>query len=166
MKKILLVLTLFITSFSYALHVECIGKATLLTHDGDTLLVFASSPELKTLNSVGEVDWYRLPDTITPVQTGTDYFYPEHGEGYMVKVGTERDVFWVFDYDSLRADVHAITATLDCENTELRLEGTVPQITYRNIHQAKKTYPRQCTVTYTNSVWNSEQSIWEDSVAV
>ena len=166
MKKILLVLTLFITSFSYALHVECVGKATLLTHDGDTLLVFASSPELKTLNSVGEVDWYRLPDTITPVQTGTDYFYPEHGEGYMVKVGTERDVFWVFDYDSLRADVHAITATLDCENTELRLEGTVPQLTYRNIHQAKKTYPRQCTVTYTNSVWNSEQSIWEDSVAV
>ena len=78
MKKILLVLTLFITSFSYALHVECVGKATLLTHDGDTLLVFASSPELKTLNSVGKVDWYRLPDTITPVQTGTDYFYPEH----------------------------------------------------------------------------------------
>ena len=81
MKKILFVLTLFITSFSYALHVECVGSAMLLDNEGDTLLVFASAPELKTLNSVGNVDWYRLPDTIHPIQTGTDYLYPEHGEG-------------------------------------------------------------------------------------
>ena len=73
-RRVGLAIVLLVSSYSYALHVECVGKATLLTHEGDTLLVFASALELKTLNSVGEVDWYRLPDTITPVQTGTDYF--------------------------------------------------------------------------------------------
>ena len=73
-RRVGLAIVLLVSSYSYALHVECVGKATLLTQEGDTLLVFASALELKTLNSVGEVDWYRLPDTITPVQTGTDYF--------------------------------------------------------------------------------------------
>ena len=73
-RRVVLAIVLLVSSYSYALHIECVGKATLLTNDGDTLLVFASTPELKTLTTVGEVDWYRLPDTITPVQTGTDYF--------------------------------------------------------------------------------------------
>lgn len=166
MKKILFVLTLFITSFSYALHVECVGSAMLLDNEGDTLLVFASAPELKTLNSVGNVDWYRLPDTIHPIQTGTDYLYPEHGEGYMLKIGTTRDVFWVFDYDSLRAQVDNVTAVLYCENTLLTLEGTVPPMKYKNIHGRMMEYPRICQVTYTNSVWNNEQNDWMDSLAV
>lgn len=167
MKKsiLLLILTVF-SVLSYALHVECVGKATLLTHDGDTLLVFASAPELKTLNSVGEVDWYRLPDTITPVQTGTDYFYPEHGEGYMVKVGAERDVFWVFDYEQLRPTISLIEAELDCERTMLHLEGELPKISYTRLSGKQMTYPRNCHVEYMSAAWSEDTEMWVDSVAI
>lgn len=167
MKKSILLLILTISSVvSYALHVECVGKATLLTHDGDTLLVFASAPELKTLNSVGEVDWYRLPDTITPVQTGTDYFYPEHGEGYMVKVGAERDVFWVFDYEQLRPTISLIEAELDCERTMLHLEGELPKISYTRLSGKQMTYPRNCHVEYMSAAWSEDTEMWVDSVAI
>lgn len=167
MKKsiLLLILTVF-SVVSYALHVECVGKATLLTHDGDTLLVFASAPELKTLNSVGEVDWYRLPDTIKPVQTGTDYFYPEHGEGYMVKVGAERDVFWVFDYEQLRPTISLIEAELDCERTILHLEGELPKISYTRLSGKQMTYPRNCHVEYMSAAWSEDTEMWVDSVAI
>lgn len=167
MKKsiLLLILTVF-SVVSYALHVECVGKATLLIHDGDTLLVFASAPELKTLNSVGEVDWYRLPDTITPVQTGTDYFYPEHGEGYMVKVGAERDVFWVFDYEQLRPTISLIEAELDCERTMLHLEGELPKISYTRLSGKQMTYPRNCHVEYMSAAWSEDTEMWVDSVAI
>ena len=169
MKKsiLLLILTIFsVVVVSYALHVECVGKATLLTHDGDTLLVFASAPELKTLNSVGEVDWYRLPDTIMPVQTGTDYFYPEHGEGYMVKVGAERDVFWVFDYEQLRPTISLIEAELDCERTMLHLEGELPKISYTRLSGKQMTYPRNCHVEYMSAAWSEDTEMWVDSVAI
>lgn len=167
MKKsiLLLILTVF-SVLSYALHVECVGKATLLTHDGDTLLVFASAPELKTLNSVGEVDWYRLPDTITPLQTGTDYFYPEHGEGYMVKVGAERDMFWVFDYEQLRPTILLIEAELDCERTMLHLEGELPKISYTRLSGKQMTYPRNCHVEYMSAAWSEDTEMWVDSVAI
>lgn len=166
MKKILFVLTLFVTSFSYALHIECVGNAVLLTNDGDTLLLFENNPEVKTLPSVGIVDWYRLPDTITPMQTGTDYFYPEHGGGYMVKKGDVRDVFWVFDYDSLRAQVSAIQANLSCTQTELVLDGVVPAMQYQNLRRQTITYPRQCRVTYMDAQWSDDNERWVDSLAI
>ena len=172
MKKILFVLTLFITSVSYALHVECVGNAAMLPHDGDTLLVFEKGPALKIKNLKGAVSVYYLyPDSNKIAFETSDIdiageFYPEHGQGYILKQGDLREVFWVFDYDSLRAQVTAISATLDCENTELRLDGVVPQMTYQNIHGRKVYYPRQCTVTYMSSMWSTEQNEWVDSLAV
>lgn len=166
MKKILFVLTLFVSSISYALNVECVGKATQLLNDGDVLLLFEKNPELKTLNSVGAVDWYRLPDTITPVQIGTDYFYPEHGEGYMVKVGDERDVFWVFDYEQLRPAISLIEAELTCENTLLHLTGDVPAMRYTRLNGRPMTYARMCRVEYMDAAWHGENEMWIDSAAI
>lgn len=167
MKKVLLLFVLACSfSITYALHVECVGNATLLTNDGDTLLLFASDAELKTLNSVGEVDWYRLPDTINPVQSGTDYFYPEHGEGYMVKVGTERDVFWVFTYKQLRPSVAQIDAQLTCDNTILHLDGEIPSMSYSRLNGTMATYPRICRIEYMDAMWNAESEMWVDSTVV
>lgn len=167
MRKLLSVLVVVICAIScYALHVECVGNAAQLTNQGDTLLLFASKPEVKTLQSVGEVDWYRLPDTINPIQTGTDYLYPEHGEGYMLKKNGMRDVFWVFDYDSLRPAITGIAAELECENTILTLEGEVPAMDYRSANNQKRTYPRMCRVTYQSAAWDAESETWVDSVAV
>ena len=148
---------------SYALHVECVGNATLLTHAGDTLFLFEKEPELSC--KLGAVDWYRLPDTITPVASGVDYLYAEHGEGYMIKLGELREVFWVFDYDSLRADITAIDAILSCTETELQLEGLIPQIQYTNLQGKRCTYPRQCRVSYMDAMWSNESEAWVDSLA-
>ena len=166
MRKILLAVILLASCCSYALHVECVGTAALLDNDGDTLLVFASAPEIKTVNSVGEVDWYRLPDTINPVQTGTDYFYPEHGEGYMVKVGDARDVFWVFDYEQLRPVVSQVDAELSCENTVLSLVGTLPEMQYTRLNGQRTTIARMSNITYMDAMWDNESESWVDSVAV
>lgn len=166
MRNILLAVILLASCCSYALHVECVGTAALLDNDGDTLLVFASAPEIKTVNSVGEVDWYRLPDTINPVQTGTDYFYPEHGEGYMVKVGDARDVFWVFDYEQLRPVVSQVDAELSCENTVLSLVGTLPEMQYTRLNGQRTTIARMCNITYMDAMWYNESESWVDSVAV
>ena len=166
MRKVLLALILVgCSAVSYALHVECVGNATLLSNDGDTLLVFASAPEVKTLNSVGEVDWYRLPDTITPIQTGTDWLYPEHGEGYMVKVGAERSVFWVFDYEQLRPAITQVDAELSCSNTVLSLVGDIPAMTYSRLNGRRMAYERRCRVEYMDAMWNEGSEMWVDSVA-
>ena len=148
---------------SYALHVECVGNATQLTHAGDTLFLFEKEPELSC--KLGAVDWYRLPDTITPVASGVDYLYAEHGEGYMIKHGAQREVFWVFDYDSLRADITAIDATLSCSETELQLEGTIPDMQYTDLQGKLSTYPRQCRVSYMDAMWSNESEAWVDSLA-
>lgn len=148
---------------SYAFHVECVGNATQLTHAGDTLFLFEKEPELNC--KLGAVDWYRLPDTITPVASGVDYLYAEHGEGYMIKLGELREVFWVFDYDSLRADITAIDAILSCTETELQLEGIIPQMQYTNLQGKRCTYPRQCRVSYMDAMWSNESEAWVDSLA-
>ena len=148
---------------SYALHVECKGNAALLTHAGDTLFLFEKEPELNC--KLGAVDWYRLPDTITPVASGVDYLYAEHSEGYMIKLGELREVFWVFDYDSLRADITAVDAILSCTETELQLEGIIPKMQYTNLQGKLCTYPRQCRVSYMDAMWSSESEAWVDSLA-
>lgn len=148
---------------SYALHVECVGNAALLTHNGDTLFLFEKNPEITY--KLGTTDWYRLPDTITPIASGVDYLYPEHGEGYMIKHGAQREVFWVFDYDSLRADITAVDAILSCTETELQLEGIIPKMQYTNLQGKLCTYPRQCRVSYMDAMWSSESEAWVDSLA-
>lgn len=164
MRKVILALIMVSSSVaSYALHVECKGNAALLTHAGDTLFLFEKEPELSC--KLGAVDWYRLPDTITPVASGVDYLYAEHGEGYMIKLGELREVFWVFDYDSLRADITAIDAILSCTETELQLEGIIPQMQYTNLQGKRCTYPRQCRVSYMDAMWSTDSEAWVDSLA-
>lgn len=168
MKKILFVLTLFIVSVSYAQYVECVGNAVLLENDGNTLFVFEKNPELKTKTSVGNVAWYSYPDTTQLIQASSDYLDSynglEHGKGYMIKKDNMREVFWVFDYDSLRVQANAVTAELTCENTVLTIDGNIPPLQYHNQNGRLTTYPRMCRITYQDAMWGGES--WVDSVAV
>ena len=156
---------------SYALHVECVGNATQLTHAGDTLFLFEREPELKIKYLTGAVSVYNLyPDSNKIAFETSDVdingvFYPEHGQGYILKQGDLREVFWVFDYDSLRADITAIDAILSCTETELQLEGIIPQMQYTNLQGKRCTYPRQCRVSYMDAMWSNESEAWVDSLA-
>ena len=161
-KFVLVVISVIFSVLSYALNVECVGNAEQLVNDGDTLFLFENNPEIKS--KIGMIDWYRLPDTITAVQSGTDYLYPEHGAGYMIKNGAIREYFWVFDYDSLRVQIDNITAKLTCENTELTIDGMIPSMQYHNVIGKLCKYVRLCQVIYLDKQWESDG--WIDSTAV
>lgn len=162
-RTIIFCISALFSVLSYALHIECVGNAALLTNNGDTLFLFEKNPEV--ISKLGAIDWYRLPDTVTSIASGVDYLYPEHGEGYMIKQGDHREVFWVFDYDSLRAEVTTIDATLSCSETKLQLSGTIPAMRYINLQGKSCTYPRQCRVTYMDAMWSMDSEAWVDSVA-
>lgn len=170
MRKYVLALVWIISIPALALHVECIGEAKQLTLKGDTLLLFVANPELKTKQSVGNVEWYRLPDTIHPIQASSSYLdYSlglRHGEGYMIKKGNIRDVFWVFDYEQLRPSVIQVDAELSCENTVLTLQGEVPDMRYVRLNGQAAEYPRTCQITYRDAAWDATNEIWVDSIVV
>jgi hypothetical protein len=83
MRKILLAIILFISGISYAFHIEGVGNRTFIDNDGDTLFIFESNPEFKS--NIGNLDWYKLPDTITPFSSGTDYFYQSMAKAMLLK---------------------------------------------------------------------------------
>lgn len=161
-KTISLLITILFSVLSHAQSIQCVGNAVLLTNNVDTLFIFENNPEL--ISKIGPTDWYRLPDTISPVTSGTDYLYPEHGEGYMIKNGNAREYFWVFDYDSLHLQIDKISANLTCENTELTLEGNIPTLQYHNLFGQLCRYDRLCQVSYLDQQWATEG--WVDSMAV
>lgn len=162
MRKILLAVFLLFTSISYALNVKCVGNAAIMTHDNDTIFLFEENAEVQSL--IGNIDWYRLPDTINPVQSGTDYLYPEHGAGYMIKLDSLREYFWVADYQLLRPQLNHIEALLSCESTVLNIDGEIPTFTYHNRNRKSVALSRVCRVNYMDAKWDGEQ--WVDSLAV
>ena len=176
MRKYLLALIWIISIPVLALHVECVGlgKRTQLTHQGDTLLVFEKEPALKIKGLKGAVSVYNLyPDSNKIAFETSDIdkageFYPEHGQGYILKQGDLREVFWVFEYDSLRVQLrvqdNAVTAELTCENTVLTIDGNIPPLQYHNQNGRLTTYPRMCRVEYTDAMWS--ENAWVDSTAI
>ena len=167
MRKILLAIILFISSISYALDIECVGNAAIIGNDKNTnigkkdlVFLFEKNPEMKS--NIGEIEWYHISDTINPVQSGTDYFYPEHGEGYAVRIKGRLMTFYVFDYDSLRIQANGIEVIQSCNETELRIEGNIPMLQYFDSLGVQQTIPRKCRVTYTDAMWS--ENGWVDSL--
>lgn len=162
MRKILLATILLLSTVSYAFHVEGVGNRTFIDNDGDTLYIFESDPEFKS--HIGTIDWYRLPDTITPFSSGTDYLYPEHGQGYAIKVNGQWEYFWVFEYDSLCLQVNGVEVQQSCTQTSLLIDGIIPAIQYVDRQGKLQTITRQCRVTYLDAMWGEND--WVDSLAV
>ena len=162
MRKILLAIILFISGISYAFHIEGVGNRTFIDNDGDTLFIFESNPEFKS--KMGTIDWYRVSDTINPLQSGTDYLYPEHGEGYAIKVDSVWEYFWVFDYEQLRPQINGVVVTPSCTETVLDIDGTIPTLQYTDAKGKLQKVERLCRVSYMDAMWG--ESSWVDSVAV
>ncbi|MBR5854623.1 MAG: gliding motility-associated C-terminal domain-containing protein [Paludibacteraceae bacterium] len=169
-KSIALLILLSSFAISHALNVQKMGdmKVKLLYNDGDTIFLFEKEPALES--TIGKVAWYRLPDTINPIQQSSDYLDAyiglEHGGGYMIKKGNIRDVFWVFDYEQLRPTISQVDAEQTCENTVLRLIGEVPQIKYTRLNGRINALARTCRVEYMDAMWSNDNAMWIDSIAV
>ena len=176
MKRNIIGILLMLALPLHALHVECVGKAVQLLNEGDTLLLFASKPQIRIVRLTGDVDIYRLPDTtrsiittsiqksVSATPTGMTDFDVEQG-GYMLKSGNIREIFWVFDYDSLRPQITDISADLQCSETRLTLTGTVPAMTYRRPNGLSRTYARTCLISYRDAAWDDSNEAWADSIA-
>jgi gliding motility-associated-like protein len=162
MRKILLATILLLSTVSYAFHVEGVGNRTFIDNDGDTLYIFESNPEFKS--HIGTIDWYRLPDTIAPFSSGTDYLYPEHGQGYAIKVNGQWEYFWTFEYDSLCPQVNGVEVQQSCTQTSLLIDGIIPAIQYVDRQGKLQTITRQCRVTYLDAMWGEND--WVDSLVV
>ena len=163
MRKILLAIILFISGISYAFHFEGVGNRTFIDNDGDTLFIFATTPEFES--KIGPIDWYRLPDTTKAfTENAEEFTLAEHGEGYAIKVNGAWEYFWVFEYEQLRPQVNGVEAILSCTETVLDIDGTVPTIQYTDTKTKLQTVDRLCTVTYMDAMWGEND--WVDSVAV
>ena len=162
MRNILLATILLLSTISYAFNIEGVGNRTFIDNDGDTLYIFENNAEFKS--NIGIVDWYRLPDTIAPFSSGTDYLYPEHGQGYAVKINGQWQCFWAFEYDSLRAQVDRVDVQQSCTQTTLLIQGLVPAIEYTDMAGSKQSVTRLCRVSYMDAMWGEDS--WVDSLVV
>lgn len=162
MRNILLATILLFSTISYAFDIEGVGNRTYIDNDGDTLYIFESNAEFKS--NIGVVDWYRLPDTIAPFSSGTDYLYPEHGQGYAVKINGQWRCFWAMEYDSLRAQVDKVEVQQSCTQTTLLIQGLVPAIQYTDWSGREQSVSRLCRVSYMDAMWGEDS--WVDSLVV
>ena len=163
MRKILLAIILFISGISYAFHFEGVGNRTFIDNDGDTLFIFATTPEFES--KIGPIDWYRLPDTTKAfTENAEEFTLAEHGEGYAIKVNGAWEYFWVYEYEQLRPQVNGVEAILSCTETVLDIDGTIAALQYTDANEKLQTVDRLCTVTYMDAMWGEND--WVDSVAV
>lgn len=163
MRKILLAIILFISGISYAFHFEGVGNRTFIDNDGDTLFIFATTPEFAS--KIGPIDWYRLPDTTKAfTENAEEFTLAEHGEGYAIKVNGAWEYFWVFEYEQLRPQVNGVEVKLSCTETVLDIDGTIAALQYTDANEKLQTVDRLCTVTYMDAMWGEND--WVDSVAV
>lgn len=164
MRKLILLFcsTLFaVATFALSVNRRENTNALLLYDDDNALFVFEKEPEL--ISTIGNVAWYNLSDTVHAIQESSSYLDGftglQHGQGYMIKKDSIREVFWVFEYEQLRPTINDVT--LSCTEAEIHIH--VPSMTYRNEQGEERTYERSCRVTYTDAVWRED--MWVDSIA-
>ena len=150
------------------------GKVTELSSPSgiDHVFVFAdlSSAEI---TSAETATWYKFAEGVrTEFQSGTDYLYPEDNTGYIAKMtidGEEQEVsFWVIDYSKHRINIRSVDVDFDvdtrCDQTRLKLDADIPEMTYQTTDGRHRTIERDCQVTYMSLGWGGEQ--WQDSLCV
>lgn len=160
----MLLSTLIMSVAAVDFRLDCVGKATQVVSNGDTLFFFAGSPELKTSDG-SKVDWYLTSDTLNPVLTNSAENYNlSSGDGVAVKVGARWMVRYVFSYSEVEPSLTIETVHPNCRSTELTLAGTIPAIQYTTIGGQLRTLEHDFSVTFTSLAWGGEQ--WQDSLVV
>lgn len=113
------------------------------------------------------VDWYDMT-TGAVVASGFNTFSPEdNAHTYSVTQDGVSETFVVFDYNAYRLYLDSLTATLNCENTVLRLHQ--PQMTYRDSDNIEHQVNRQLILHYNNLLWGDNgwtETPMEDSMKV
>lgn len=140
---ITIILLTFCVALSYALDVECVGKATQVVNGNDTLFIFRD--EIAMHSKVGAVDWYTAEGTL----------YASNMEDVYLDEGCYRVNGSKFCVELYHA-VENLTLTVEpnCESTLLQVSG--------NLGPRARAY----SLSYNALAWNGESQAWEDSAVV
>ena len=160
MRKLLaVVISLLCIVCANALNIECVGTATQVVNDKDTLFIFFSKPHLKS--KVGATTWYRISDNSEYAKGVTDIYPDGDGLGLYILVGERKEEFYIFDYSLYKPTITDVQVTPSCTSTTLSLKGEIPQMTYMSSSGQQRTYVRTVSLAYTDLAWDGEA--WQDS---
>ncbi len=155
-----LVLALLAPTPLWALHIECVGSPYLCTNQGDTIFIFSGDIDVRTADG-SLVDWYKTDGTLA--QSNSAEIYPEDG-GYYIEVDGQREYFYLFSYPNYKpTDLTLEVEAVNCKDTRIRLQGTLPEMQYLSAGGQTRYVPRTCTITYTNLQWNNEDKAWQQA---
>ncbi len=157
-KQLLTYIFLLLSVPLMALHIECAGSPYLCTYQGDTIFIFSGDIEVRTADGT-PVNWYKTDGTLA--QSNSAEIYPEDG-GYYIEVEGQREYFYLFSYPNYKpTDLTLEVEAVNCKDTRIRLQGTLPEMQYLSASGQTRYVPRTCTITYSNLQWNDEDKAWQ-----
>ncbi|MCQ2334428.1 MAG: gliding motility-associated C-terminal domain-containing protein [Paludibacteraceae bacterium] len=107
----------------------------------------------------GQVRWTDYNGRVVQQGQGAETLYPEDQMGYMLYVSDSLiSSFFVIDYHLHRPDFSfaTLTADMQCAQTLLDLNASLPPLAYVTPLGARRLIDRQATVTYTSLAWSEE----------
>ena len=159
-KQLLTYLFLWLSVPLMALHIECVGSPYMYTNQGDTIFIFSGDIEVRTADS-NPVDWYKTDGTLA--QSNSAEIYPDDG-GYYIEVDGQREYFYLFSYPNYKpTDLSLEVEAVNCKDTRIRLQGTLPEMQYLSAAGQIRYLPRTYTITYGDLQWNNEDKVWQEA---
>ncbi len=152
-----IILLLWFAGTISASDIECVGLATQILNDEDTLFFFRNEIHLRS--TIGNVDWYATDGTL--VASNTDELYPDEGGYYIVSADRKSMPVYAFLYSE--PGDFTTTVIPDCGATTIRITGDAKPFIYTRPDLSMVTYKRTCTVNYNVLAWNTEE--WVDSAS-
>ena len=117
-------------------------------------------------NGTETFEWRDLNGTVVQTGTGAETLYPESDKGYVLYTPSGTASYYIIDYKQYSITLNDLTATPGCEQTDLALSATIPEISYLDTFLMLHKLVREAEISYTTLGWNDGESAWEDSVAV
>jgi len=163
MKKILFLICLCLTTVAASADVTSNTGRRYTTFAGvDYMFMFngitTSSTVIEYTGTETDVKWYKFTDTnhTTPVSTQAS-FPPDGDTGYTLYVDDKRIAdIWVIDYSKYVSKLNAITPQDNankCSNVDLKIDVTIPPLTYQTRDGLTKPINRDFQVTYSTLKW-------------
>ncbi len=114
----------------------------------------------------GTFEWRDMSGAVVQSGTGAEVLYPETDKGYVLYTPDTTITLYVLDYSLYRVTLDELTATPDCERTNLTLTATIPEMAYQDKYLMTHKLTREAEIRYTTLGWDSQENEWVDSVAV
>jgi len=176
MKKILLLVCLCLTTIAVSASpdISCSSDGKRYTFTGvDYVFMFSSiTPATTTITyngpyaDINSITWSKFTNgTSTTFSTGQSSISPDDATGYTLTVdGAKVADIWVIDYNNYKPVLTGITPQDNadkCSNVDLKIDATIPSLTYQTPGGLTKTILRNFNIEYHTLSWGGTK--WVDS---